>query len=203
MNDLSKKIAAAVADPGAIAGRRLGPAWGRGNDGYAREQEPMPDWMARAVIATLEDQGRLLPGDGRIASLLPAGESRSTAAVFYLEGPREVFRFMVNQLGHQVEFGAAARGVLVDLRDSMGYENFDTMSRMLLGVDRHEKLRDRFQRSWDCRSCETTIRVGAKHLPDREAGAVCARCCKGYPEYEAQLVKRPNPVPTTAQDGAK
>lgn len=196
-DQLQKRIAAAINDPAGVAGGRHGPSWGRKHDNYADTQETQGEWAARAVLATLEAEGRLLPGDGRMATLMPPAGNRSTTLVVQIESPRDIFRFMVNQLGHQVEFGAAARGVLVDLRDSMGYEPFDDMARTLLG-GRYEKIRDRFERMWDCRSCETTIRVGARHFPTRDAGAVCARCCKGYPEYETALVKRPNPVPATA-----
>jgi hypothetical protein len=201
VNDsLPKKIAAAINAPGDAAGRRRGPSWGRGNDGYAYAQESHGDHAARAVIATLEDEGRLLPVGRRIAELLPVTPNRgSTLAVLQLEGPSQIFRFMVNLLGAQVEFGAAARAVLVDLRDQMTPALFDPMARSLLGQDRYEKIRHDFLRNWTCRGCENTIYVGRRYAPDHDAGAVCAKCCKGYPEYEARLVTRQRePQPVTA-----
>ncbi len=191
-DDLPKKIAAAINNPaGAGGGFRRGPSWGRRHASYAPTQETDGEWAARAVIAVLEAEGRLIPDTGRLATLLPVNETRnSSAAVIRLEGPHEIFRFMVNQFGHQVEFGSAARSVLVDLRDAMGADRFDTMALSLLGEQHYEKLRDRFLRSWECQACETTIRVGARYAPERDAGAVCARCCKGHPEYVARLVKR-------------
>lgn len=200
MNDkLNKRIAAAINDPAGVAGPRRGPSWGRGHESYQPEQETQGEWSARAVTAILEAEGRLIPDMPGIAALLPIFETRnSTTAVIRLEGPREIFRFMVNQLGHQVEFGAAARVVLVELRESMGYDRFGEMARTLLGGDQYEKLRGRFDRSWSCRVCETNISVGSRYAPTNDAGAVCRNCCKGHPTEMARLVKRPNPVPATA-----
>lgn len=49
---LKDRLRRAVHDPGAVVGRRLGPTWGEGNDGYAAEQETLWDWVVRAVYAT-------------------------------------------------------------------------------------------------------------------------------------------------------
>lgn len=190
MNHLEDLIAQAIGDPGSVVGRRLGPSWGRGNDGYAREQETVTRWATRAVLATLDQGGQLLPADGRMATLRPGGEGRSTTAVIQLDGAREIFRFAVNMLYQQCDIASAARSVLVDLRDHITPEHFDPMARELLGDDRYSKLRDRFQRDFTCDGCEKTVRFGARYAPNNNAGAVCASCCKGFPEYTAQLVKR-------------
>lgn len=50
------QISRAVHDPGAVAGRRRGPSWGRGNDGYAKEQETLWEWVVRAVLATRDHE---------------------------------------------------------------------------------------------------------------------------------------------------
>jgi hypothetical protein len=46
-------IRRAIADPGAVVGRRLGPSWGVGNDSYADQPESVAEWGARAVVAVL------------------------------------------------------------------------------------------------------------------------------------------------------
>ena len=46
-------IRRAIADPGAVVGRRLGPSWGAGNDSYADQPETVAEWGARAVVALL------------------------------------------------------------------------------------------------------------------------------------------------------
>jgi hypothetical protein len=192
---LEDVIHRAVGDPGAVVGRKHGPSWGRGNDGYARFEETVTQWATRAVLAALDKEGALLPPAGRMATFRPGGDGRPTTAVIQLEGGQEIFRFMVNLLYQQVEFGAAGRAVLVDLREHMTPQRFDPMARSLLGDDRYQKLRDRFERSWDCHGCQQHIRVGARYTPTDDAGAVCASCCKGLPEYTARLVKRqPEPV---------
>lgn len=53
MSELDRKIYAAIYDPGAVVGRRHGPTWGEGNDGYAEIQEDLPDWQTRAVVETI------------------------------------------------------------------------------------------------------------------------------------------------------
>jgi hypothetical protein len=46
-------IAQAIGDPGSVAGRRLGPSWGVGKDGYSPEQESVTRWSTRAVLKLL------------------------------------------------------------------------------------------------------------------------------------------------------
>lgn len=183
-------VARAIGDPGSVVGRKLGPSWGPGKPGYADEEETGTRWATRAVLASLEQAGALLPTTGRMATFRPGAEGRSTTAVIQLESAHSIFRFMVNMLHQQVDIGSAARAVLVDLRDHMTPEHFDPMALTLLGADRYEKLRDRFERNWDCVSCEQTVRVGGRYAPTDDAGAACAGCCKGFPEYMARLVKR-------------
>lgn len=190
-------LADAIRNPGSVAGRKLGPSWGRGNDGYADEEETVPRWAARAVRTALDNQGLLLPTTGRMATFSPGTGGRSSTAIIQLESPHDIFRFTINMLGQQCDIYAAGRAVLVDLRDHMTPERFDPMARSLLGDDRYEKLRRQFQRDFSCAGCEKDIRVGAKYAPTNESGAVCAACCKGYPEEERRLTKRqPEPVPT-------
>lgn len=195
-DQLTRKLAAVINDP---PGPRRGPSWGRQHDSYAPVQETQGEWAARAVLATLEDQGRLLPAPDRVATLLPASETRnSTTAIVRLEGPREILRFMANMLNWQCDIGSAAKAVLVDLRETMGYAEFDDLARTLLGGDLYAKHHHRFERDWECCSCYTTVRVGGRYAPTSDAGAVCASCCKGYPEEMARLVKRPAPVAVPA-----
>lgn len=52
---LVDRIAQAIGDPGSIVGRKLGPSWGKGNDGYAEREETVTRWSTRAVIAVLVD----------------------------------------------------------------------------------------------------------------------------------------------------
>lgn len=148
----------------------------------------------RAILEALDRQGRLLPDRYRTATFRAGGDGLVSNMVVKVDGPMDIFRFAINMLNWQTEFGAAARHVLVELRDHMTPERFDPMARSLLG-DRYEKLADRFERYWHCRCCDEPIRVGAKYAPTSDAGAVCARCCRGIPEYASQLVKRTNPVP--------
>jgi hypothetical protein len=51
--DLTDRIAQAIGDPGSIVGRKLGPSWGKGNDGYAENEETVTRWSTRAVEAVL------------------------------------------------------------------------------------------------------------------------------------------------------
>lgn len=46
-------LAAAIADPTPLAGRRRHPSWGEGNPGYAAEPETPAEWAARAVSALM------------------------------------------------------------------------------------------------------------------------------------------------------
>lgn len=50
------RIAQAIGDPGSIVGRRFGPSWGEGNEGYAPETETVPRWCTRAVLAVLAER---------------------------------------------------------------------------------------------------------------------------------------------------
>lgn len=52
------QIRQAIADPGSIVGRKLGPSWGRGKAGYAPEEESVADWSTRAVVAVIDGAGR-------------------------------------------------------------------------------------------------------------------------------------------------
>lgn len=52
---LVDRIAQAIGDPGSIVGRKLGPSWGKGNDGYAEQEETVTRWSARAVAAVLRE----------------------------------------------------------------------------------------------------------------------------------------------------
>lgn len=49
------RIAQAIGDPGSIAGNRLGPSWGAGNEGYAEEQESVTRWATRAVLQVVSE----------------------------------------------------------------------------------------------------------------------------------------------------
>lgn len=50
---LADQIAQAIGDPGSIVGRKLGPSWEPGEDGYAEVEETVVRWGVRAVRATL------------------------------------------------------------------------------------------------------------------------------------------------------
>jgi hypothetical protein len=188
---LEGQIAQAIADPGSVVGHCLGPSWGRGTPGYAPRQESITAWATRAVMRTLARENRVLPLTHRSATFRPGVDGRDPSMVIMVDAPTDIFRFAINMLDWQCEFGSAARAVLVELRDHMTPERFDPMARMMLGDTRYEQLRDRFERHWDCVSCEKDIRPGWKYAPTHDAGAVCAACCKGHPEWVAKLVKRP------------
>jgi hypothetical protein len=200
MNELEDLIAQAIADPNSVVGKRRGPGWGKGDDGYAEEYETVPRWSTRAVLAVL-DQRQLTalpaPEPGRMAAYLPGGPGEDPAAVFHLEGWHSIFRFTVNLLHQQVDIAAGARPVLVEMREHMTPARFDPMARQILGDDRYNQLRDWFERCWSCRGCGKDIRVGWKYAPTSDGGAVCAACCQGHPDYVARLVKRP-PAATLA-----
>jgi hypothetical protein len=51
---LADRIAYAIESPGLVVGRKLGPSWGVGEDGYAAAEETETQWSARAVLAVLE-----------------------------------------------------------------------------------------------------------------------------------------------------
>src|SRR5436190_7666923 len=101
---LQDVIARAIGDPGSVVGRKRGPSWGRGNDGYAPHEETVPRWGTRAVLAALADERRLIPAGGRVASLLPAGDQgRDSSLVIQVRGAQDIFRLLVNMLGWQTE----------------------------------------------------------------------------------------------------
>lgn len=52
---LADRIAQAIGDPGSIVGRKLGPSWGVGNDGYSEREETVTRWSTRAVLALLAE----------------------------------------------------------------------------------------------------------------------------------------------------
>jgi hypothetical protein len=47
------RLSQAIHDPGAVAGRRLGPSWPIGEPGYDTEQETLCSWQLRAVHAVV------------------------------------------------------------------------------------------------------------------------------------------------------
>src|ERR1044071_7183380 len=53
--ELINRIAQAIGDPGSIVGRRPGPSWGEGNEGYAEVAESVTRWSTRAVVAVLTE----------------------------------------------------------------------------------------------------------------------------------------------------
>jgi hypothetical protein len=50
---LADQVAQAIGDPGSIVGRKFGPSWGEGNDGYSEHEETVTRWSTRAVLAVL------------------------------------------------------------------------------------------------------------------------------------------------------
>jgi len=56
------RIAQAIGDPGSVVGRRRGPTWGEGNDGYAELFESSTRWSTRAVVAVLDAESSLAQG---------------------------------------------------------------------------------------------------------------------------------------------
>lgn len=183
-------VAAAIGDPTTHGGHRAGPTWGEGNPGYAPTEETTARWAARAVLASLNQAGVMTPTHGRMATFFPGGNGRTSTAIVQLEGAKEILRFMIHTLAHQCDIARAGRAVLVGLRDHVTPEVFDSMAFDLLGKDLYEKRRKDFERDWECRGCERDIHVGHRYYPTDDAGAICAGCTSGYPEYEARLVKR-------------
>jgi hypothetical protein len=83
-------------------------------------------------------------------------------------------------LHQQVEFCAAGRAMLVELRDHLTPERFDPMARSLLGEDRYEKLRSYFDRDRFCSSCDKELKPGAKFAAMAGARALCKACARRY-----------------------
>lgn len=134
-----------------------------------------------------------VPPGNRAAAYLPDHAGQGPTAVIHLEGWHAIFRFAVNMLNQQIDIARTGESILVPMREHMTPARFDPMARQMLGEDWYAKTRDRFERSWDCQGCEKEIRIGGRYCPTDDAGSVCAACCKGHPEYEARLVKRPAP----------
>lgn len=69
--ELTDRIAQAIGDPGSIVGRKFGPSWGEGNEGYAEQEESTTRWSTRAVLVVLTQ-----PGDVPLDALIdgPAGD---------------------------------------------------------------------------------------------------------------------------------
>jgi hypothetical protein len=57
-----------------------------------------------------------------------------------LVGAHDIFRFCVNMLDDQVEFGQAGSLKLTALRKRMGRERFDPWALQMLGRDRYNRL---------------------------------------------------------------
>ncbi len=136
----------------------------------------------RAVLTAIDRDGRLLPPTRRLATFMPGGPGRPSRAVVHLDGAREIFRFMINLLGVQLDISEAARIVLVDLRDRITPAEFDPMARALLGETRYQKLAPQFERDWTCRGCDQTIRPGRRFSPTEDGGAACSPCGRNIPE---------------------
>lgn len=93
-----------------------------------------------------------------------------------LVGTSDIFRFAVNMLGHQVEFMAAGRAILVELREAVGPDRFDPWAVSMLGADRYEILSPYFLRDADCVACERDL---GEDYPRRKlpgAKVVCIDC---------------------------
>lgn len=103
-----------------------------------------------------------------------------STATITITGGQDIFRLAVNALHWQVEFGAGARGLLVQLREHLTPARFDPMARSMLG-DRYERLADRFERDAFCCACEREIPPRAKRWPAGGHQAFCYRCKRRYP----------------------
>jgi hypothetical protein len=97
-----------------------------------------------------------------------------------MEGAHEIFRFAVNMLDDQVEFCAAGRAIIVELREVVG-EKFDPWAEMILGAGRYKKLAPYFLRDSHCLVCERDIPAGEPFEKASNAQAVCAGCAVGDP----------------------
>lgn len=71
------------------------------------------------------------------------GETRWTITV---TGPPDIFRFGVNMLGWQVEFGDEASKVLTAQRRRMGARRHDDWARSMLGAEQFKRLKRYFMR---------------------------------------------------------
>lgn len=98
-----------------------------------------------------------------------------------LESSHEIFRFAVNMLDDQVEFCAAGRAIIVELREMVGEKGFDPFAKMLLGDQRYDKLAPYFLRDTHCLVCERDIPTGEPFEKASNAQAVCAGCAVGDP----------------------
>lgn len=73
----------------------------------------------------------------------PGGDSRWTITV---TGGSDIFRFAVNMLGWQVEFGDAASKVLTEQRKRAGARRFDEWAKSMLGAEQFKRLKPYFMR---------------------------------------------------------
>lgn len=130
------------------------------------------------------------PPDDRMAAYTAGGPGHDPFVVIHVYSWRSIFRLTVNMLSQQSDISQAARGVLVDMRDDMTPERFDPMALEMLGKDHYDRLKDRFERSWECVACYNDVNPGRKYAPTNDATVICANCCKGHPEYVRQLKVR-------------
>ena len=105
---------------------------------------------------------------------------RDSRATIVIDGGQDIFRLAVNALHWQTEFGAGARGILVQLREHLTPDRFDPMARSLLGADQYAKLAHYFERDSICCACERTIAPRAKRWPAQGAQAFCYQCKRRY-----------------------
>lgn len=96
-----------------------------------------------------------------------------------LVGAHDIFRFAINMIGWQVEFGSAGRALLVQLREQMGADRFDTMAKTMLGEDGYTRYADRFERNPHCAACQADL-TRRKRYPATGAESLCRDCSRLY-----------------------
>lgn len=79
-------------------------------------------------------------------SKLDRDEHNNVRWTIAITGPTDIFRFGVNMLGWQVEFGDEASKVLTEIRRRMGARKHDDWARSMLGSDQFKRLKRYFMR---------------------------------------------------------
>jgi hypothetical protein len=112
-------------------------------------------------------------------TLLTSDEHGDAKAELVLHSAHDIFRFAINMLGWQCEFGAAGRALLVQLREQMGAGRFDAMATTMLGADGYARFAGRFERDPQCVVCAADLST-RKRYPAGGSESFCRDCSRLY-----------------------
>ncbi len=88
------------------------------------------------------------------------GDAGSPRLRLELVGAHEIFRFLVNMLDDQVEFGRAGALKIRALRKQVGAQRFDPWAADMLGLHRYNQLCGRWGAPVRSRRIRTIVPVG-------------------------------------------